>query len=114
MCYTPWFDSGYTFGVSLRGLMEDFHTFSVFDVPVVVQRQVHGQTVQFAVLVPLLRLRSLTSLSWRSCRFPWFTKEILQLLYIDKVVGFFLCRSCSSQVQAWMRQPSSLRCSSSS
>ena len=28
VCYTPWFDSGYTFGVSLRGFMEDFHTFS--------------------------------------------------------------------------------------
>ena len=47
------------------------HVFHVFDVPVVVQRQVRGQTVQIAVLVPLLRLRSLASLSWRSCRFPW-------------------------------------------
>ena len=34
----------------------------VFDVPVVVQRQVHGQTVQIAVLVPLLRGR------WHPCR----------------------------------------------
>ena len=50
--------------------MEEFHTFfHVFDVPVVVQRQVHGQTVQIAVLVPLLRSRSLASLSWRKCRF---------------------------------------------
>ena len=44
----------------------------VVDVPVVVQRQVRGQSVQYAVLVPQLRSpRSLTSLSWRSCRFPW-------------------------------------------
>ena len=27
VCYTPWFDSGYMFGVSLRGLLEEFHTF---------------------------------------------------------------------------------------
>ena len=26
---TPWFDSGYKFGVSLRGLFEKFHTFHV-------------------------------------------------------------------------------------
>ena len=53
------------------------HVFHVFDVPVVVQRQVHGQTVQVAVLVPLLRLKSLALLSGRSCRFSWSPTEIL-------------------------------------
>ena len=28
VCYTPWFDSGYMFGVSPRGLLDEFHTFS--------------------------------------------------------------------------------------
>ena len=62
------------------------HVFHVFDVPVVMQRQVRGQTVQVAVLVPLLRLKSLALLSWRSCRFSWSPTEIPQLLYIEKVV----------------------------
>ena len=62
---------------------------SVDDVRVVVLRQVQGQTVQKAVLVPQLRSRSLTSLSWRS----WSTSR--------------WAGSAVPRVQSVRRQPSS-------
>ena len=36
--------------------------------------------------------------------------EILQLQYIDKVIDIWVCRSCSSSVRSWRRQPSSHSC----
>ena len=59
--------------VMLDSLVQTVHG-QVVDVPVVVQRQVRGQTVQIAVLVPQFRYRwSSTSRSWCTCRFPWFS-----------------------------------------
>ena len=51
--------------------------------PVTVQRQVRS-----------LRGMSSTSPLWRTCRFPWFSTEIRQLQYIDKVIG--VCRQSRS------------------
>ena len=58
--HSSWFNSGYMFGISLRGLLEEFHTFSTgYDC---------RKLWSLRSCSPSL---SSTSLSWRTGRFPW-------------------------------------------
>ena len=84
VCYTPWIDSGHMFRVSLRGLLEEFHT----SWTLVFQRY-----------------------AWFDSGFM-LMRQIMEALVWKRHWQWYVQGWSSARVQTWRRQRSSHSCSS--